>query len=158
MIDFGENLTTGYNCRIEALCTGHDNCIKVKFGKNVQLNDSVHIAALESVEIGENVLLASHVYISDNSHGLYKGSAMDTSPDTPPVHRSYAVMPVNIGANVWIGEGVMIMPGVTIGYGSIIGAHSVVTKDVPENCIAVGSPAKVIKCFNRNSQRWEKVI
>lgn len=57
---------------------------------------------------------------------------------------------------MWIGEGVIIMPGVTIGDGSIIGAHSIVNKDVPENTIAAGSPAKIIKHWNDITQKWEK--
>lgn len=156
MIDFGLGLTTGINCRIEALCTGKDDCIKIKIGNKVQFNDCVHIAALKSVVIGDNTLIASHVYISDNSHGCYKGYNDDTPPSIPPASRSYLVDPVIIGANVWIGEGAMIMPGVTVGNGAIVGAHAVVTCNVPENCIAVGIPAKVIKRYNSATGVWEK--
>lgn len=157
LIDLGEKLTTGYYCRLEALYTGNDNVKKIKFGNNVQLNDFVHIAALKSVELGDNVLVASHVYISDNSHGCYKGLKNDTSPNIPPISRPYFVAPVKIGSNVWIGEGVMIMPGVWIGNGTIIGAHAIVTKSIPENCIAVGSPAKIIKRYNTSTKSWEKI-
>lgn len=157
MIDFGHGLTTGYNCRIEALSTGKDDCAKIKFGNKVQLNDNVHIAALESISIGDNVLIASHVYISDNSHGSYKGFSDDTPPTIPPISRPYFVAPVTIGSNVWIGEGVMIMPGVTIGAGSIVGAHSLVNRDIPSNTIAVGSPVKIIKKWNQGNKRWEKI-
>ncbi|MBD5267199.1 MAG: acetyltransferase [Bacteroides sp.] len=156
MIDLGIGLTTGINCRIEALCTGKDDCIKIKIGNKVQMNDSVHIAALESVTIGDNVLIASHVYISDNSHGCYKGGDDDTSPSIPPVSRYYFVNPVKIGSNVWIGESAMIMPGVTIGNGAIIGAHAVVNRSIPDNCIAAGIPAKIIKRYNETTKRWEK--
>lgn len=62
-----------------------------------------------------------------------------------------------IKKNVWIGEFVSILPGVTIGEGSIIGSMSVVNKDIPAHCIAVGSPAKVIKKFNLETNLWEKV-
>ncbi len=156
MIDFGKRLTTGSNCRIEAFIADGDNSIKIHFGNDIQLNDNVHIASLRFVEIGDNVLMASHVYISDNSHGSYKGDESDTSPDIIPTKRPYYVAPVSIGDRVWIGEGVFVMPGVTIGEGAIIGAHSVVNKNIPANCIAVGAPAKVIKRYDFDAGKWER--
>lgn len=157
-IDFGNNLTSGTHCRLEAFHIGEEeiNSHKIIFGDNVQINDFVHISSISSVKIGDNVLIASHVYISDNSHGFYKGDENDSSPETPPTSREYYVSSVSIGNNVWIGEGVIIMPGVTIGNGSIIGAHSVVNRNIPENCIAVGSPARVIKRFNKHNGHWEE--
>jgi lipopolysaccharide O-acetyltransferase len=123
----------------------------------VQINDYVHISAIESVEIGNDVLIASHVYISDNSHGAYKGDASDTSPDIPPIKRPYLVAPVKIGDRAWIGEGVMVMPGATIGDGCVVGAHSVVTKSLPANTISVGSPAKPIKIWNDVTRNWDAI-
>ena len=101
--------------------------------------------------------MASHVYISDNSHGSYSGDENDTDPTIPPIKRSYYVAPVKIGNRVWLGEGVIVMPGVTIGDGAIIGAHSVVNKSIPSNCIAVGAPAKIVKQWNNTTNRWEKI-
>lgn len=115
----------------------------------------MHISSIEKVEIGDNVLMASFVYISDNSHGCYKGIEQDIPPTIPPIKRKYFVSPVSIGRNVWIGENVMIMPGVDIGEGSVIGAHSVVTKSIPANSIAVGSPAKVIKQYSPSLKMWK---
>lgn len=157
LVDFGFSLTTGYNCRIEAFLSMYDSEKKIVFGNNVQINDYVHISDIQSVRIGDDVLIASHVYISDNSHGSYKGDENDISPDIIPIKRPYYVAPVVIGNRVWIGEGVIIMPGVTIGDGAIIGAHSIVSKNIPNNCIAVGSPAKVIKQWNYETRRWEKI-
>lgn len=157
MVDLGTGLTTGYNCRIEAFLSGDDDKKKIVFGDRVQINDYVHISAIQSVRIGDDVLMASHVYISDNSHGSYKGDNNDTSPEIPPTKRPYMVAPVRIGNRVWIGEGVIVMPGVNIGDGAVIGAHSIVNKDIPSNCIAVGSPAKIIKQWNKETQRWEKI-
>ena len=164
-IDFGYNLTTGVGCRIEAFdfvfetnSSKHGiSKYKIKFGKNVQINDYVHISAMNKVIIGDNVLMASHIYISDNSHGLYKGMADDTDPTLAPIKRPYYVSPVSIGDNTWIGEGVFIMPGVAIGRGCVIGAHSVVNKDIPDYSIAVGSPAKVVKQYNFEMKKWEKI-
>lgn len=157
-IDLGKGLTTGPGCRIEAFRLEGEEPPMLKFGNGVQLNDYVHICALSSIEIGSEVLIASHVYISDNSHGCYKGDNLDSSPEEAPIDREYYTAPVKIGDRVWIGEGVMIMPGVTIGSGAIVGAHSVVNRDIPADCIAVGAPAKVIKKYNYASGRWEKII
>lgn len=154
-IDFGENLTTGVGCRLEAF--SGDNEKKMIFKKNIQLNDYVHICAMDKVVIGDNTLIASHVYISDCSHGSYKGTIDDSSPETPPMKRKYVTQPVSIGKNCWIGEGVIIMPGVIIGDGVVIGAHSVVNKNIESNSIAVGSPARVVKKFDSILKKWCKI-
>lgn len=150
-IDFGANLTTGVGCRFEAFSKNPTK--RIIFGCNVQVNDYVHISAMERISIGNNVLMASHIYISDNSHGFYKGEHQ-SSPNEAPILRSYYVAPVEIGDNVWIGEVVIVMPGVTIGKGCIIGANSVVTKSISSYCMAVGQPAKVIKKFDFSINKW----
>lgn len=154
-INLGEGLTTGVGCRLEAYSP--DGRKMLHFGKNVQINDYVHICAMQSVTIGNNVLMASHIYISDNSHGGYKGTANDSSPDTPPAKREYAKAAVVIEDNVWIGEHVVVLPGVTIGRGSVIGSNSVVSKIIPPYSIAVGQPAEVIKRYNFETKCWERV-
>ena len=157
MIAWGGDLTTGVGCRIEAFIADGDKGNKIFLGNRIQLNDYVHISAMKSVTIGNDVLVASHVYISDNSHGSYKGDNNDASPYERPVKRPYYASPVKIGNRVWLGEGVIVLPGVTIGDGAVIGAHSIVNKDIPANCIAVGSPAKVVKQWDDVLQRWEKI-
>jgi lipopolysaccharide O-acetyltransferase len=152
-IDFGERLTTGIGCRLEAFSIGNEKVLIL--GKDMQINDYVHISAMKNVCIGDNVLMASRIYISDNSHGSYKDSNA-TNPEIPPIKRDYYINPVHIEDNVWIGEGVVVMPGVTIGKGSIIGANSVVTKNIPPYVIAVGAPAKPIKQYNFETKKWEK--
>ena len=86
-VDLGSNLTTGVGCRIEAFSTNGNRDKKIIFGNNVQINDYVHISAMEKVVIGDNTLMASHIYISDSSHGYYKGSEKDTPPTVPPIDR-----------------------------------------------------------------------
>ena len=154
-IDFGQDLTTGYGCRIEAF--SNDGTKVIKFGKNVQINDYVHIAALEKVEIADNVLIASKVFISDLNHGSYNGDEKDSNPNEIAKERTLIAKPIIIGKNVWIGELCSVLPGVKIGENSIIGANSVVTKSIPANSIAVGNPAKVIKQFNFETKRWERI-
>lgn len=85
------------------------------FGNGVHINDYVHICSMERVSIGNNALIAGKVYISDNSHGCYKGAVNDTSPEVLPISRSYYISPVIIEDNVWMSEGVVVLPGVTIG-------------------------------------------
>lgn len=155
-IDFGERLTLGRNCRLEAYSLDGTKDKRLVFGRDVQLNDNVHIDAMKRVEIGNNVLMASHVFISDNSHGSYGGSN-SCNPDIPPMERDYTIMPVQIGDNVWIGEGAFIAMGVTIGKSCVIGAHSFVNKDVPDYCIAVGNPARVIKKYDFKQKQWIKI-
>ena len=156
-VDYGKRLTTGVGCRIEAFRMSDSLHKRIVFGDDVQINDYVHISAIERVEIGDNVLMASHVYISDNSHGFYAGTECDSSPAISPKDREYMVATVKIGKNVWLGEGVIIMPGVEIGDGCVIGAHSVVNKNIPDNCIAVGSPAKIVKKYSFEKKVWEKL-
>lgn len=156
-IDFGNNLTTGKGCRIEALRIDEDKKKRITFGNNIQINDYVHISGMNCVSIGDNCLLASHIYISDNSHGNYNSIHNATSPKIPPTQRDYVTAPVTIGKNVWIGEGVIILPGIQIGEGSIIGAHAVVNKDIPSYSIAVGSPARVVKQFDFKKKCWVRI-
>lgn len=156
LIQLGKGLTTGYGCRLEAHDVFMNNKIKLYFGNNVQINDYVHIAAGEFVSIGNNVLIASKVFISDISHGNYNGENQDP-PDSISKDRKLITKPVIIEDNVWIGENVGVLPGVTIGKSSIIGANSLVSKSIPQNVIAVGNPIKVIKEYNFESNKWEKI-
>jgi len=100
--------------------------------------------------------MASKIFISDLNHGNYSNENQD-SPLIPPAKRKLITAPVFIEDNVWIGEFVSILPGVTIGEGTIIGANSVVSRSLPPNVIAFGSPAKPIKEYNFDTQKWEKI-
>lgn len=148
---FGKQFTTGVGARLEAWGLGPDPCLII--GDNVQINDHVHIGALEKIEIGEGVLIASRVFITDHDHGSY-GQNPASDPATPPAQRLLFSKPVHIMRNVWIGEQVCILPGVTLGEGCIIGAGSVVTHDVPPRSIAVGNPARVIKAYDGTTGQW----
>lgn len=105
----------------------------------------------------EIILTASKVFISDTSHGLYKGDVQD-SPDTNPSERRIISNPVVIGNNVWIGENVVILPGTKIGNGCVIGANAVLNGGTYEdNSIIVGAPGRVVKRYNQESKKWERV-
>nr|WP_232325803.1 DapH/DapD/GlmU-related protein [Adlercreutzia rubneri] len=86
------------------------------------------------------------------SHGSYGREGCD--PRTPPNDRPLVGSPVTIGDNVWLGENVVVLQGVTIGSGCIIGANSTVSRSIPENCIAVGSPARPIKAYDDETGSW----
>lgn len=114
----------------------------LKIGSNSRIGDDSHITCLNEIVIGDSVQMGRKVFISDNAHGASDRKLLDVNPVLRPM---YSKGPVVIGDNVWIGEMACIMPGVTIGNGAIIGAGSVVTKDVPSYCVVGGAPAKIIK-------------
>ena len=151
-----DGLTTGVNVRLDAFAPNGSQPV-LRIGRNVQLNDAVHIGAVESIEIGDHTLIASRVFISDHNHGNYDAGAPKFDPKVPPIYRALVSKPIKIGCNVWIGEQVCILPGVTIGNGAIVGAGSIVTKDVPAQSIVVGNPAKVIRMFDENIGEWRRI-
>ena len=146
---FGKGFSTGPGLVIEVF----GKSAKIEIGRNMMASHNLHIGALESVIIGDDVLIASGVYISDHNHGKYSGE-FQSSPFEKPVSRQLFSSPVKIGNNVWIGERVCILPGVSIGHGVIVGAGSVVTKNLPDFVIAAGSPAKIIKRFDKTNKIW----
>ena len=154
-LKYEEGFTTGYRCRFD-LPTQTKKNSTLEIGKNCIMGDNCHFAAYEKLKIGNNVLFASNIYVSDLNHGNYKGKE-STSPKIAPNDREMSTSPVEIGDNVWVGEKVSILPGVKISQGSIIGANAVVTKDIPEYSIAVGIPAKVVKKYNFKTEQWEKI-
>ena len=158
-ISIGRNFLAGEHLRMEAITRyGSEHYTpRIVIKDNVAMNDFVHIAAVNLVEIGNNVLMASKIYISDHNHGTYSGE-VQSDPETAPGSRTItADKPVIIEDNVWIGEFVSILPGITIGRGSIIGANSVVSRDIPPHSIAVGTPARVVKRFDSISKTWVPV-
>lgn len=118
---------------------------ELSIGSNTYIGEHSHISTCNKVSIGDNVLTGRYVLISDNSHGHSTLNDSYLHPlDRPLVSKGE----ITIGNNVWIGERVCIFGGVEIGDGSIIAANSVVTKSIPDHCVAAGVPAKVIKKMN----------
>jgi acetyltransferase-like isoleucine patch superfamily enzyme len=119
-------------------------------GKGSVLGNYNHIAAVRKVVFGEYVLTSDRVYVSDNLHGY-------ENVNVPIMHQPVKFKSeVYIGDGSWIGENVCII-GARIGRNCVIGANSVVTNDVPDYSVAVGSPAKVIRKFNIQTNKWEAV-
>ncbi len=158
-IVIGDGFFAGPMLWIEAVraYAGHRFEPTIEIGSNVTCSQSVHIAATNRVTIGDGVLLGSRVHITDHAHGTYNGDVQD-SPSVPPAQRRPSTgRPVVIGANVWLGDGVVVLPGVHIGEGTIVGANSVVSRDLPARVIAVGAPAVPIKIHDEASGRWVAV-
>lgn len=152
----GDGFTAGRHLWLEAVEEQNGKLFQpsIRIGRDVIVNDDVHIAAVEEVTIGDDVLIASRVFISDHGHGRY-GRGASSDPAVPPRLREVAgAGPVAIGDRVWIGEMVAVLSGVTIGDGSVIGAGSVVTRDIPAGCIAAGVPARVIKRYAAGERAW----
>ncbi len=127
----------------------------IVIGDRVAANSNVHIACINRITIGSDVLLASNIFISDHNHGRYSGNDAQSDPATAPNNRPiHSIGPVEIGNNCWIGENVAILPGSKIGSGSIVGANSVVRSIIQPNSIVAGSPARVIKSFDPNTNKW----
>ena len=146
-IEIGNNLIAGERFRIEAWDTygEHNFTPSIKIGHNVVFNTDIHIGCINSIQIGNNCLFASRIYITDHHHGEPTVQMLKLVPkDRPLISKG----PVIIKNNVWVGEGVAIMPNVTIGENSIVATNAVVTKDVPPNCVVAGVPAKIIKYVN----------
>ena len=140
-IRLGKSFVTGYNCRLEVIKSSPHIRPLLYIGNDVQINDRCHIAVAQSIEIGNNVLIASNVFITDHDHGSFDESNLKVAPK----ERALVCKPVIIGDNVWIGQNCVILKGVTIGNNCVIAAGSVVTKSTPPNSLVAGLPAKVIK-------------
>lgn len=151
-LEYKNGLTTGHACRFDL--SGEGTTLRI--GENCRMGDNVHIVAYNDVVIGNNVLMASKVFISDTNHGSYNGKEQ-SSPLEAPNDRILVFGRVSIGDNVWIGDNVCILSGVKIGSGVVIGANSVVTHDIPDNTIAVGSPAKAIKAWDEEKKQWIRI-
>lgn len=112
---------------------------RIEIGRGCFLNRGVMLAASELIEIGDHVMFANGCFVGDSDHRY-------DDPDKPITWQGFEPRgPVRIGANCWFGVGCVLTGGVTIGERAVIGANSVVTKDIPAGVIAAGAPARVIR-------------
>ena len=112
---------------------------RIRIGGGTFLNMGVMVAAAELVEIGEHCMFANGCFVTDGNHRF-------DDPDKPVPWQGFTTKgPTRIGDNVWCGANVVITSGVTVGERCVIGANSVVNRDLPAFSIAVGAPAKVVK-------------
>jgi acetyltransferase-like isoleucine patch superfamily enzyme len=126
------------NCEIGTGAVINSYGGKIDVSESVYIGEYVVIYGHGGVQIGEKTLIAMHTCIVSSNHGIPDRSL-------PIRSRPDVLLPVKIGADVWIGAGCKILGGITIGDGCVVGAGSVVTKDLPPYSISVGNPARVIK-------------
>ncbi len=110
----------------------------VRIGDRCLIGRGSGIVGHLSIEIGDDVWTGHHVYITDQNHGY-------ADLDRPISQQVQPEQPVSIGAGSWIGHGTVVLPGARIGRHVVIGANSVVIGEIPDECVAVGAPARVIK-------------
>ncbi|EPF7976892.1 sugar O-acetyltransferase [Vibrio harveyi] len=127
--------SVGKNCYIEPPLRANWGC-HTHLGDNVYANFNLTLVDDTHIYIGDHVMIGPNVTIATAGH-----------PIDPELRRDIAQfnIPVHIGNNVWIGANSVVLPGVIIGENSVIGAGSVVTKDIPANVVAVGNPCRVLR-------------
>ena len=138
----------GSNCIVEDFATINNGVGDVVIGNNCGIGLSNVI--IGPVKLGNYVMLAQNIVISGLNHG-YEDVTL------PPRIQKVVTRQITIEDNVWIGANCTITAGVTIGKHAVIGAGSVVTKDIPRFSVAVGNPARVIKKYNFETNTWDKV-
>ena len=123
-------------------CDGQKFTPKITIGEDCHIGAFNHISCVDSIDIKDGFVSGKWVTISDNSHG----ETIIEDLNKPVSQRAICSKgPVSIGKNVWVGDKATILPGVKIGDGVVIGANSVVTKDIPSYCVVCGNPARVVK-------------
>lgn len=128
----------------------HGNA-KITMGENVTIGMFSRVACINEIIIGKNTLTGPNVFISDYNHEY-------RDINTPICFQGNTTKEsrVIIGEDSWIGTNVVICGNVTIGKHVVIGAGSLVNKDIPDYCVAVGNPARVIKKYNFDTNEWER--
>ena len=148
-IKIGSSISIGRGSWFAAIpLTGEKTCT-LTIGDGCYIGNYAHFYATLAITIGKKVLIADKVYISDNLHGYEN---INIPIIEQPIIQKNAV---NIGDESWIGENVCII-GANIGKHCVIGANSVVTHDIPDYSVAVGSPAKIIKHYDFTQNKWMK--
>ena len=111
---------------------------EVRIGAKTVLGQECTISAFQHVEIGRECILADRVMLIDFDHGIVE-------VERPIRHQGIYKRDVRVGHNCWVGYGVAVLRGTTVGDNSVLGTYSVVTKDIPENSVAAGAPARVLR-------------
>lgn len=143
-ISIGSDTLIGPGVALSAGMVPGQECITspvVSIGDRCLIGRGSGIVGHFSVTIGNDVWTGHHVYITDQNHG-YEDVTLPISRQSQPERA------VSIGDGSWLGHGSIVLPGVTIGRHVAVGANSVVTRDIPDFCVAVGAPARVIRRYD----------
>ncbi|NQX56524.1 acyltransferase [Pedobacter panaciterrae] len=133
---------------IEDFVTINNGVGNVLIGNNTIIG--IGSVVIGPVEIGNNVMLAQNIVVSGLNHGY-------EDIDLPPSKQKEIRKKITICDDVWIGANSVITAGVKIGKHVVIGAGSIVTKDIPDYCVAVGNPARIIKKYSEDTKSWMSV-
>jgi lipopolysaccharide O-acetyltransferase len=136
-IAVGRDVFVGRGSWLQTL--GDQHAVAIEIGDGTRMAGACTISAVRFVRLGEQVLVAGGVYISDHSHAFHERPA-------PVLEQGLTdIAAVEIGDGAWLGQNVVVCPGVSVGRGAVIGANSVVKDDVPPFAVAVGAPARVVR-------------
>ena len=135
----------GEDCYIEPPLRSNWGGRHVHFGKNVYANFGLTLVDDTHIYVGDYTMFGPNVVIATAGHPILPSLREEAYQYNIPVH---------IGRNCWLGAGVIVLPGVTIGDNSVIGAGSVVTKDIPPNVVAVGNPCRVIREIGERDKQY----
>lgn len=135
----------GEGCYIEPPLRANWAGKNVHFGKNVYANFNLTCIDDTDIYVGDNTMMAANIILATATHPVL------------PELREQGIqcnLPIHIGKNCWLGAGVIVLPGVTIGDNSVIGAGSVVNKDIPANVVAVGNPCRVLRPIGERDREF----
>ena len=152
-ISLGEGVIIHRDCWIHTIpaSEAEETSTKLLIGSHAGIGMGASISAARKIVLGEHVVLARNVYISDHAHAF-------ASVEVPIGQQGINnIAPVLVGRETWLGQNVVVLPGVTIGKHCVIGANSVVNSSIPDFSVAVGAPARVVKQYNKSTGRWERV-
>lgn len=151
-IRLGDGVSIGRHAWLYAIATDLESGryqSRMEIGSGTKIGAFCHITCAGTLALGSHVLIGQGVYISDNSHKY--------EDVTRPIRiQGLAVKETRIGDETWIGNHSVVMR-CFVGKHCVVGANSVVTRDVPDNCVVAGAPARVIKRFNPATESWERV-
>jgi acetyltransferase-like isoleucine patch superfamily enzyme len=158
-ITIGEGAYINRNAWIEAVhdFAGQSFNPTIQIGRGFSAADGIHITSINRIEIGDNCLFGSGVFVGDHNHGSYQGDKQSTPLQSPVQRKLVSHGPVIIGSNVWLGDNVVVIGPVCIGNGVVVGANSVITRDIPDSVIAVGIPARIIKKYDKELGKWNAI-
>ncbi len=150
-MSFGDHVDIGYKSWLSVLPPTEDRpAPALVIGDGTRLGNFNHIIAAGKITIGKDVLTADHVYIADNTHDY-------SDPDTPVIRQKIlSLKETSVGDGCWLGENVCVF-GARIGKHCVIGANSVVNHDIPDYCVAAGSPARIIRRYDLETKQWIRV-
>ncbi|MBE6607621.1 MAG: sugar O-acetyltransferase [Ruminococcaceae bacterium] len=135
----------GENCYIEPPLHSNWGGHHVHFGNNVYANFNLTLVDDNHIYVGDYTMFGPNVVIATAGHPIL--------PEIREKGYQYNI-PVHIGKNCWLGAGVVVLPGVTIGDNSVIGAGSIVTKDIPANVVAYGNPCRVVREISEHDRQY----